>query len=643
MILWAPPCRLAERVNRHPKETISDTSQLYSADLRDTQVYDSDSNRFIGQPNCFQKGSIELKRHTIKLFMWGYQPHYRVSLEIATERVFEELGVEVHPRVLLVGALDTRKQDRRDRNPVCIEPEDGEWPLTIFVDLLNSIETIVQEHPLQNVFYSDELSMRDKPEKIRQDSVTRAVRQAFLPYDSEHSVRSFCGIACPVDAYYVVPVIQVPQLVFQQFPPLKETEPTDYRTPPSYPSMIHACMDTVLAEAAEELRRPDPGRHLMHGMRQADEIVRRSAVKFMHTPGCSTSSSYMYPDLFERFNFISSLMYEGTQGTGLLFLVAPENDVVDYQIRFKKPVPFREPRWARKILQMASGDIGLIADSEQIYGLGKLQTDHDPLARDVFTLRFLDHYHWELLSRGQVLLRSYYGKPTLPRELISRERFISNYARLFPEASSDDHIRLWDLFKAAVHLKHGSMIVVAADASTEAYRLMQQGTNIEPELMTVELLRLVSNIDGTIVLDPHGTCHAVGVILDGEATSECMPSRGSRFNSGLRYVSARDTRRLAIVVSDDQTVDIIPLLRPQINRDDIEANISFLESATLEDYHNPREWLDSHRFYLNGDQCDRVNLALDRIEQLPKDVDELVILTNRFKPDPLMDDSYFLT
>ena len=149
MILWAPPCRLAERVIRHPKETISDTSQLYSADLRDTQVYDSDSNRFIGQPNCFQKGSIELKRHTIKLFMWGYQPHYRVSLEIATERVFEELGVEVHPRVLLVGALDTRKQDRRDRNPVCIEPEDGEWPLTIFVDLLNSIETIVQEHPLQ--------------------------------------------------------------------------------------------------------------------------------------------------------------------------------------------------------------------------------------------------------------------------------------------------------------------------------------------------------------------------------------------------------------------------------------------------------------------------------------------------------------
>ena len=96
------------------------------------------------------------------------------------------------------------------------------------------------------------------------------------------------------------------------------------------------------------------------------------------------------------------------------------------------------------------------------------------------------------------------------------------------------------------------------------------------------------------------------------------------------------------MVSDDHTVDIIPLLRPQIDRDDIEQNISFLEKATLDDYHKPRMWLDEHRFYLNGEQCDRVNSALDRIEQLPREVGEIVILTNRFKPDSLMDESYFL-
>jgi hypothetical protein len=134
----------------------------------------------------------------------------------------------------------------------------------------------------------------------------------------------------------------------------------------------------------------------------------------------------------------------------------------------------------------------------------------------------------------------------------------------------------------------------------------------------------------------------VGVILDGPASSECTPSRGSRFNSGLRYVSASEVPRLAIVVSVDRTVDIIPMLRPQIERDEIEQNIVALEKATLDDYHKPRNWLDEHRFYLNADQCRRVNLALDRIEALPRDVGEIVVVTNRFEPDPDMNDGYFL-
>jgi hypothetical protein len=160
--------------------------------------------------------------------------------------------------------------------------------------------------------------------------------------------------------------------------------------------------------------------------------------------------------------------------------------------------------------------------------------------------------------------------------------------------------------------------------------------------MTPDLLRRVSGIDGTIILDPHGICHAVGVILDGVATVDCTPSRGSRFNSGLRYISPEGTRRLAIVVSDDHTVDLIPLLPPQIARTDMETNVSALEKATLDNYHKPRNWLENHRFYLNSKQCEIVNSALDRIEALPRDVGEIVIITTRFKPDSSMNDSYLL-
>ncbi|HVJ06549.1 MAG TPA: hypothetical protein VM578_12820 [Candidatus Saccharimonadales bacterium] len=100
--------------------------------------------------------------------------------------------------------------------------------------------------------------------------------------------------------------------------------------------------------------------------------------------------------------------------------------------------------------------------------------------------------------------------------------------------------------------------------------------------MSPELFERVSGIDGSVILDPQGLCYAIGVILDGEATADCTPSRGSRFNSATRYVRSHSRRRLAIVCSDDRTIDIIPLLRPQINRGEVEKYIAELEIATLD-------------------------------------------------------------
>ena len=107
------------------------------------------------------------------------------------------------------------------------------------------------------------------------------------------------------------------------------------------------------------------------------------------------------------------------------------------------------------------------------------------------------------------------------------------------------------------------------------------------------------------------------------------------------YVHSAENRRLAIVVSEDRTVDIIPLLRPQIRREQVDIEIALLESATLENYHSPRNWLDDHRFYLNSEQCERANRALDRLESLPKEMGDLVIITRRFALNPQFNDSYF--
>lgn len=573
----------------------------------------------------------------IRLFMWGYQEFYRISVQILARDVLKQLGAEQDAEVLLVGA---RAPGSNNVHPVCVEPEGDKWSLSLFDGLLDAIELSYKNHPSQNLFFGDEPSMRDKPELLRRDSVRTAVAKVMESFDAAHNVKSFCGEVRCIGEYYVTPVIQIPNATFVQFPALPQKPAHDERTGNGYRSLIHAALFAVLQEATEVLQRPEPGRFIHGAMRDAEEIIRIAAKNFLHTPGLSIEKQYMYTNLFDLLNIASSLMYEGAEGVGLLVLINPDNEAVDFLAKFAEPVPIRKPRWVRKVLQMASTGVDIIADSERIYGLGYLKKSHDPRAQDAFTVAFLGHYHWELRCGPQVLIRSHYAVPSLPQEPFDKEAFIANYVRLFPQALQEDGEYLWELLQVQLRQEHGSMVVVAEDAASEAQRLSKQGTNLVPVRISETLLRSVSGIDGTILLDPKGLCHAIGVILDGEANDNCTPSRGSRYNSGVRYVQSNDRRRLAIVVSDDHTIDIVPTLRKLVSRSLLERHVAAFETATLDNYHESRKWLDNHRFYISFDQCKRLNVAITRLNALPKGVGLIYLATNLFEAHPGMDESY---
>ena len=573
----------------------------------------------------------------INLFMWGYQPHFRSQLELQANRLMEELGLPAAGvECLLVGA---KRPDRDNRNEVCVEPEGGKWPLVLFDGLLDSIETEVANHPLRNMFYGDEASMYDKPENIRRDSVRSAVQKVLVEYDSRHVVQSFAGRPAPVDDFYVVPVLQVPTSVFERFRPLPIPVSDGFFS--GYASLIHAALGHVLDEAHDELLRPEPGRSLLPS-RSAAEIARQAAGSFMRTPTIALKDrGFGGWELFDRLNMISSLMYEGARGTGRLLLTNPDSGSVDLTLTFAEAVPFREPRWARKTLEMASGQTSLVADCEKIFGLGQLASGVDPwTTQDVFQIEFLDHYHWRLSCGEEVMLISRYGTPSLPQKPFPTERLTDTYQRLFPGARPSDLSRFMELFRVAMNADHGSTLVTAQDAEEEAQRLQRQGARVASTRLTPELFRQVSSIDGAILVDPRGVCHAVGVILDGTARPECTPARGSRYNSAIRYVYSCDTPRLAVVVSDDRTVDVVPLLRPRIKSSAIRKALDELESSSKDDYHEWINWLDRHRFYLDQGQCDRINAALGRIGREPHEVGEIQIDWGEFVPDPAFDETY---
>lgn len=573
----------------------------------------------------------------ISLFMWGYQESFRISFQCLIRDVLKELGAEENAEVFLVGA---RAPESKNKNNVCIEPEDGKWSLSIFSGLLDSIESIYDDHHLQNMFFGDETSMRDKPKWMRQDSTRRAVENALKEFDDFNEVMSFCGETQRLGEYYITPVIQIPKSAFIKFPPLKPKPKENRRQGYGYPSFIHAAIFTVLNEVSERLQSPEPGRFTYKAMRSAEEIIRIAAKAFLRTPGLSIETQYYGQGLFEELNLVSSLMYEGVRGIGSLILIHPENEAIDYLIQFTQPVLLREPRWVRKILQMAASGSAIIADSQRIYGLGYLKTTHDASEQDAFTINFLDHYYWELCCGELVLLRSQYGVPRLPQEHFDKQSFIANYIRLFPLATVKDSLHLWDLLQVQIKQEYGSMIVVTEDAAIEAKRLNQQGTSIVPIRLSEALLQNVSSIDGTILLDPYGTCHAFGVILDGEVNEACTPSRGSRYNSGVRYVCSEGRRGLAIIASDDKTIDIIPKIRRLVSRSLLKRYIRTFTESTIENYHESRNWLDNHRFYVNAEQCEQINSTIIRLDNYPKEGGRIYLETDKFEVHPDFDESY---
>ena len=496
-----------------------------------------------------------MKGKLINLSMWDYQPHFRFQFELLMNNVMKELNISgTRAECLLVGA---KIPGRKNPNDVCIEPEDDKWSIGLFDGLLDAIETEFTNRPLQDISYGHAPSMQDKPENIRRDSVCIAVQKALSMYDKDHGVRSFVSKSAPVGDYYIVPVLQLPNELFKRFRPLDE--PITDGQVNGHASLVHAAVFDVLSEAYDELLRPDPGRYVGGRSRSPGEIVRRAAKSFMYTPGIAVKNKKAgILDLFEQFNLISSLMYEGAKGVGRMLLANPGDESIHFLLKLSNTVPFHEHQWSRKVLQMASSEIALIADCEKIFGLGGVAAGIDPWTdQNVFEIEFLDHYYWRLSCGGEVMLVSRYGVPSLPEGEFPSDCHLDTYRRLFSESGEEDITRFSELCKVALDQLHGSMMIVAEDAESEANRLQGQGTKIEPTKLTPELYRQVSGIDGTILVDPYGVCHAIGVILDGPSRPECTPSRGSRYNSGLRYVHATDIPRLAVVISDDRMVDVI--------------------------------------------------------------------------------------
>ena len=482
--------------------------------------------------------------------LWPHQARYHRAAQALAQDLFNALDDDLKPAVLLLALPIDPTQPVR-----CLEPEAGGLPAAPFADALARGRAIRQATPWPYPERDDvsPAMIRRKHEGL---GLRDAVQQTLDRLDEHAAHQHFAGWPIAIQGHFVVTVLRLQRKAVRAYPSLR---PHRYYTDgrPLAPSLLVAALFRFNEESVKVLSEPEPGAGIFARPREFEELLRGAGKTLLDTPAQALGLDPATTKLFATCNTISSLRYEGAEGVGKLLLARRGHPNVEEVFALTCPTELTDYRAVRKLLQMTTPDVHLLADGDNVYALGRQVGSYDAVREDLFVVSFITHYAWELQHAGHVLLRSHYGLPGLPRTRLSRTGFRKALRRTFDLSDPAKVERLWDVVLEASRQPHGTLLVITTEALAEADRLKLQCTLVEPVPLTPLITRLVTSIDGAVLLDPEGYCYSIGVILDGRASGRGDSTRGARYNSALRYIESSAYPCLAVVVSEDGMVDVI--------------------------------------------------------------------------------------
>lgn len=587
---------------------------------------------------------------TITHFMWGYQPHFRIGQQSAADRIFQSLDGQFKTNVFLVGILAEEKQDRY---PACVEPEDRFWiHSNDFNHVSETANKLLEEYPERSLLHSHPIAQKHHDDAMFRKSIRDAVNQTIQSHASKPvDMTYFVSSPAKVDCYWVFVVLGLQTGILNSHYLLQKSslQMHEFRHYFVTCSLIDAAVSEYLRLATEELMKPEPGSS-MGSTIEAEELLRSAGKRLMTDIVCRIDQNRIVGlhNIFRACNTISSLFYERSVGAGTIILARHDHPSLDMKVKFADPAELGNYRGARKLIQLASHGLSLHSDSEGVYGLATL-FEYNEQDEDLFLVKLIDHHHWELLHSNHSIMCVKYGQPYLPKQTFDENKLRNDLPRIFKKINSDEVDRIVGLIKEAEKESHGTMVVITESAAEEAERMKTQGTPVMPFDLTPDILHHLTSIDGAILINPDGTCYSIGTILDGSATGKGDPSRGARYNSAIRYIESSGCPSMAVVISEDGGIDIIPNLRPAIKRIDISQKLSELENLKaaeridMSSYSKIMDWFENHRFYLLKEDCDALNTLYSELE---KRIDAetkrtMWLIRNPFMPNDNLDKSLY--
>ena len=561
--------------------------------------------------------------------LWEGQATYRRSLEQVANDVLDAAGAGLDARAFVVGLPLDRDAD------VVVEPARGHFDRAVVA------QSVTLGTRRFNRLLREDESAEGSPVYLA--ALEARTRRRAVADKLDAAARAggrihFVGVGVTVGDHSVFPVLALQEDQWRELPQLPDDAGDDFLTARSFQEAV---VTTVLDAASRELDRQVPGSIV----RVDPEFVLRAAADLFVSAVVARTGQELAFGALQAFDAVSAQPYEGRAGKGSL-LLAPRGDAgIQTVMSLEHPVPIGRVRSLRKVLELSVGELHLLCDGREVYGLGKV----DPTAarEHTFVARIAGNGSWELWDGEVPYLRVDNGVAAMPRELLDEDEFAVTVDRVFPEVSARNARYLWQISRAATHQPHGTLLVVHPEAESEAQRLLPQAYAITPARLGPEALTAATGIDGAVLVSPDGKCHAVGVILDGLATGTGDPSRGSRFSSAIRYLAGAGKGAMVIIVSEDGKIDLLPKTKRRVRRATVQRAVDRLVAAAADGEDGDRflradKAVEDIEFYLNQEQCDAVNAAREEVEGRQWDQARVRRQYIPIAPDPAMDDSYFV-
>lgn len=494
--------------------------------------------------------------------IWRWEHYFQILAESRAKKLLGSLDARLAPTVHLIG-LRPAGEATEGPHEVALVPPDSPLGEAEFARVGELASTRLSDDPERQLRHSNPAAQQNEDLRLSRRALAHAVTEVLKPVDGGEGLLSFCGEPVEVAdldrSHLVLPVVRVNAAAFEAHAVLTRDwyELHEFRRARLATSLVDAAILVLLRALSDRLRMVAPGDDMNPTEATPDELLGRAGRTLMQTAEAA-ADPHALEALWTACDALATMRYEGKEARGRLVIAAAQQPAVEMRVLFDPPVEVSAHRTVRKLLELTSAQgQGLVTDGLVVRGLGAIGGEYDERSEECFTVDFLANGVWELRHSERPLMAVSYGRPMVPRARISREQLADAIQAVHGAVVAETEERLWKAAAAATQTRHGALLVISREAEQEAARLRPQVIPITPTELDADLARRATAIDGALLVDPNGMCHAIGAILDGVASGEGDAARGARFNSAVRYVDSRQGACFALVVSEDGMSDLV--------------------------------------------------------------------------------------